>query len=188
MTVDASRTSTPASLDHLGDRVSALVDGALPRADHEIVLGHVAACATCRAAMDAERLAKQWVSHLAVPEPGMALVGRLLDVAAPRPVGAARPAVRSLAALSGLGATAAAVLLLGATAAPATNVATPGPVTGPSPRVSLLATTVSFAPPPALRRSRPAATGLPRAFDTATLPGPTPPLVEPVSLAFGVAR
>jgi hypothetical protein len=104
--------------DHLGDRVAAVADGALPPAELEQVFAHVAGCPACRAAVEAERAAKRWVMALHEPEPQLELLGRLLTISPTRPVHPiSRPSVRSLVALSGASATVAAVLLVGVTSA-----------------------------------------------------------------------
>ena len=205
-----SPVETGARHDHLGDRVASVADGALPPAELEQVLAHVAGCPACRAAVDAERAAKQWVTTLTAPELDLQLLGRLLTISPTRPVSpVSRPSLRSLAALSGAGATAAAVLLVGVTAAPAPGVAArPAERT---PELRATATAASWSVPAALaavlpavsvsvdpaassrqgmvRRAKPAATGLPAAFDVAAAPGPTPPWAAPVSLAVpGVTR
>jgi anti-sigma factor RsiW len=69
--------------EHLGERISALVDGELSHADRERALFHVANCATCRAALEEERAIKSRVAALAAPDPGEQLLARLRDLAAP---------------------------------------------------------------------------------------------------------
>jgi len=149
--------------EHLGDKASALVDGALAPREHERLLGHVALCPACRAVVDGEREAKAFVARLAQPEMGVALTAALLTVPgavnddrvpllAPvlEPLGASsrlpvalpatragRSSARAFAALSGVSATAAAVLIVGATA-PATGlVAASGPAVPPTQQATL---------------------------------------------------
>jgi hypothetical protein len=175
------------SSDHLGDRVAAVADGALPPAQLEQVLAHVAGCTPCRAAVDAERAAKHWVSALDAPAPDLQLLGRLLTLTptSPLPVTDQRSSLRSLVALSGASATAAVVLLVGVTATSSSSAAaTRGGLPGPLPSASV-ATVVH----PLVGRDRPAATGLPAVFDAAAGPAPTPPLVSlPVATVPGISR
>lgn len=65
---------------HLGDQVSALVDGELPPAVAERALAHVAWCAPCRALLDAERAARRTLAQAPDVEPSGALTARLLAV------------------------------------------------------------------------------------------------------------
>ncbi len=100
--------------DHLGDAVTALVDGQLDHPARERVLGHLAHCAPCRGEVEAHRRLKASLTRLrALPvEPSPDLAARLLAAAATRPAtpppstrrgprrprGAARPPVRPLRA------------------------------------------------------------------------------------------
>jgi Putative zinc-finger len=54
-------------VNHLGARVSALVDGQLRHTERDRALAHVAHCATCREAVDAERSVKTLLSGTPVP-------------------------------------------------------------------------------------------------------------------------
>ena len=56
-------------MNHLGARVSALVDGQLGHSERDRALAHVAHCATCREAVDAERTVKTLLASSAVPTP-----------------------------------------------------------------------------------------------------------------------
>jgi anti-sigma factor RsiW len=88
---------------HLGDRLAALVDGELGHDARDRALSHIAYCPTCRAALDAERLAKARVTDAAAPAPSGDLTRRLLELAEPgeplypqppaMPGGALRPPV-----------------------------------------------------------------------------------------------
>ena len=62
---------------HLGDRVSALVDGELDPATHERALVHLTDCTKCRAAVDAERRVKARLRALPANEPSADLLGSL---------------------------------------------------------------------------------------------------------------
>lgn len=70
-------------MTHLGDRVSALVDGQLPLDAVERAHAHLAHCRGCRDAVEAERLMKGRLSCLPAPEPASDLVGRLLAMGGP---------------------------------------------------------------------------------------------------------
>jgi Putative zinc-finger len=70
-------------MSHLGERVTALVDGQMPMESTERALMHVAGCPECRDAVELERLMKQRLASLRPPEPGLMLMGRLLDLAGP---------------------------------------------------------------------------------------------------------
>lgn len=70
-------------MTHLGERISALVDGQLPAEATERALMHVAGCPACREAVELERLTKQRLAALAPPPPGEQLLGRLLELAGP---------------------------------------------------------------------------------------------------------
>jgi hypothetical protein len=68
---------------HLGERVSALVDGQLPVDAIERAHAHLANCRDCRDAVEAERLMKARLSCLPAPGPGADLVARLLAMGGP---------------------------------------------------------------------------------------------------------
>jgi len=71
-------------MSHLGERISALVDGQLAPAEAERANGHLAACRECRAAAGAERLTKQRLRSLPDVAPGQALISSLLLIGGPR--------------------------------------------------------------------------------------------------------
>jgi hypothetical protein len=67
---------TPAE-QHLGDRLSALVDGELGHDTRERVLAHVATCAKCKAEVDAQRRLKNVFAEVAPPAPSESFLARL---------------------------------------------------------------------------------------------------------------
>ncbi|MGV4988242.1 zf-HC2 domain-containing protein [Streptomyces sp. NRAIS4] len=62
---------------HLGDRLSALVDGELGHETRERVLAHLATCARCKAEADAQRRLKNVFAEAAPPPPSASLLARL---------------------------------------------------------------------------------------------------------------
>ncbi|MFM9446251.1 anti-sigma factor family protein [Streptomyces acidiscabies] len=62
---------------HLGDRLSALVDGELGHDARERVLAHVATCAQCKTEVDAQRRLKGVFSEVAPPTPSESFLARL---------------------------------------------------------------------------------------------------------------
>lgn len=62
---------------HLGDRLSALVDGELGHDARERVLAHVATCPKCRAEVDAQRRLKNVFAKTAPPAPSESFLARL---------------------------------------------------------------------------------------------------------------
>ncbi|AYL38072.1 MULTISPECIES: anti-sigma factor family protein [Streptomyces] len=62
---------------HLGDRLSALVDGELGHDARERVLAHVATCAKCKAEVDAQRRLKNVFAAAAPPPPSESFLARL---------------------------------------------------------------------------------------------------------------
>ncbi|MFD7689694.1 zf-HC2 domain-containing protein [Streptomyces sp. NPDC059781] len=62
---------------HLGDRLSALVDGELGHDARERVLAHVATCAKCKAEVDAQRRLKNVFAQAAPPPPSESFLARL---------------------------------------------------------------------------------------------------------------
>ena len=222
--------------EHLGDRVSALVDAALDPREHERLLAHVAVCSACRLAVDGERAAKAWVSRLSQPEIGVALTATLLTLpggttgtttgrttrpgfAPPAvtpaatamdtdPVGqrrglplalpaarSGRSSVRTFAALSGAGATAAAVLFVGAAAAPATGVVassgvtpltTPASTAAAAPALTLTQAAATLTEPAATMPKPPAMPGAPTPL-VATAAGSTTAVLKTGVLTTAVS-
>ena len=70
-------------MNHLGEKVTSLVDSQLSVDAAERALMHIAGCDECREAVEIERLTKQRLAMLGGPEPGERLVGRLLELAGP---------------------------------------------------------------------------------------------------------
>jgi hypothetical protein len=70
-------------VSHLGDRVTALVDGQLPVEATERAHSHLAHCRECRDAVEIERLIKARLSCLDGPSPDGDLVSRLLAMGGP---------------------------------------------------------------------------------------------------------
>ncbi|MEU2064272.1 zf-HC2 domain-containing protein [Streptomyces sp. NPDC013455] len=62
---------------HLGDRLSALVDGELGHDTRERVLAHLATCARCKAEADAQRALKNVFAEAAPPPPSASFLARL---------------------------------------------------------------------------------------------------------------
>ncbi|MFV0133797.1 anti-sigma factor family protein [Streptomyces sp. HMX87] len=62
---------------HLGDRLSALVDGELGHDARERVLAHVATCPKCKAEVDAQRRLKNVFAETAPPAPSESFLARL---------------------------------------------------------------------------------------------------------------
>ncbi|CAL9573226.1 zf-HC2 domain-containing protein [Streptomyces sp. enrichment culture] len=62
---------------HLGDRLSALVDGELGHDARERVLAHVATCPKCKAEVDAQRRLKNVFAEAAPPAPSESFLARL---------------------------------------------------------------------------------------------------------------
>ena len=62
---------------HLGDRLSALVDGELGHETRERVLAHLATCAKCKAEADAQRRLKSVFAEMAPPPPSESFLARL---------------------------------------------------------------------------------------------------------------
>lgn len=68
---------------HLGDRISALVDGELDHDARDRVLGHLATCADCRAAADEQRRLKGSLAGAGAPAPSDALLRSLISMSEP---------------------------------------------------------------------------------------------------------
>lgn len=81
-------------MNHLGARVSALVDGQLGHSERDRALAHVAHCVTCRAAVDAERTVKALLSGASLPTPSDGLLASLHGLA--EPGGPVSPRPRSM--------------------------------------------------------------------------------------------
>lgn len=78
--MSGSRTDSAASglaEQHLGDRLSALVDGELGHEARERVLAHVATCPKCKAEVDAQRRLKNVFAETAPPPPSESFLARL---------------------------------------------------------------------------------------------------------------
>jgi anti-sigma factor RsiW len=112
---------------HLGDRVSALVDGQLSAAEEERAWAHAMTCPGCRRLIEREGWLKTRLSTMADPRaiasPGPGLIGALYDVRAWSAVDAIERrgrARRTALAAAGAGSVGAAVIgLLALTGAPA---------------------------------------------------------------------
>ncbi|MGW4557088.1 anti-sigma factor family protein [Streptomyces sp. NPDC004365] len=74
--MSGSRRPTPAE-QHLGDRLSALIDGELGHDTRERVLAHLATCAKCKAEADAQRRLKNVFAEAAPPPPSESFLARL---------------------------------------------------------------------------------------------------------------
>jgi putative zinc finger protein len=70
-------------VNHLGPRVSPLVDGELGHEARDRALAHVAHCPICREALEAERSIKSLLSSAATPEPSDRLLADLRGLAEP---------------------------------------------------------------------------------------------------------
>jgi anti-sigma factor RsiW len=68
---------------HLGERISALVDGALAADARDRALVHIAGCDQCRAEVESARLLKARLAVLPSPAVSAALTSRLLAMAEP---------------------------------------------------------------------------------------------------------
>ncbi len=104
---------------HLGDSLSALLDGELSPGEQEVARAHLAACPSCAEELSAVGQARSWVRGLPQVDPPFGFYERmLLDRPLPAaafagvPLGA-RPSLRRRAGLAALGAAAAAVTVLG---------------------------------------------------------------------------
>ena len=69
---------------HLGDRLTALIDGELDHGTRERMLGHLAQCDECRAEADAERRVKARLGAMAAPQVPVELMLGLLSLDANR--------------------------------------------------------------------------------------------------------
>ncbi|MEU3557668.1 zf-HC2 domain-containing protein [Streptomyces fragilis] len=75
---------TPAE-QHLGDRLSALVDGELGHEARERVLAHLATCTRCRVEADAQRRLKNVFAEVSGPTPSESFLARLQGLPAVGP-------------------------------------------------------------------------------------------------------
>ena len=98
-------------MSHLGDRVSALVDGELDHDARDRALAHLASCARCRAAVEEERWLKSRLRRLPASEPSANLLSALF--AAPQ-AKAVSVGAEVLQPATGAGGLRAGVLLTGA--------------------------------------------------------------------------
>lgn len=100
---------------HLGDALSALLDGELSQAQQETARAHLAACPECSAELAAVGQARSWVRGLPQVDPPFGFYERIL-LARPLPGTApfgARPSLRRRAGVAAFGAAAAAATVLG---------------------------------------------------------------------------
>jgi len=67
----------PITEQHLGDRLSALVDGELGHESRDRVLAHLVTCAKCKAEADAQRRLKNVFAEMAPPPPSESFLARL---------------------------------------------------------------------------------------------------------------
>ena len=74
-------------MDHLGERLSALVDGELGHAERDRALGHLAMCETCRFEAEMLRRLKRRLHQLDAPEPSHDFMGRLSAMTESSPAG-----------------------------------------------------------------------------------------------------
>ncbi|WP_405011725.1 zf-HC2 domain-containing protein [Kitasatospora sp. NBC_01539] len=79
----AMRTAEPPDGHHLGDRLSAYLDGELGHDARERVQSHLATCPDCLAEADEARAVKHLLARTDTPGPSTLLMARLLAVAAP---------------------------------------------------------------------------------------------------------
>ncbi len=100
---------------HLGDALSALLDGELSMAQQETARAHLAACPECTEELAAVGQARSWVRGLPQVDPPFGFYERILlnrPLPGTVPFGA-RPGLRRRAGIAALGAAAAAVTVLG---------------------------------------------------------------------------
>uniref|UniRef100_UPI000B058528 anti-sigma factor family protein n=1 Tax=Streptomyces hirsutus TaxID=35620 RepID=UPI000B058528 len=77
--------------EHLGDRLSALVDGELGHDARERVLAHVATCTKCKSELDAQRRLKNVFAEAAPPPPSESFLARLQGLPAGGDLGGGSP-------------------------------------------------------------------------------------------------
>jgi anti-sigma factor RsiW len=95
---------------HLGEVLSALLDGELAAGQEEVARAHLARCPACADELAAVRQARTWVRALPPVDPPFGFYERMLLDANGYQV---RPGLRRRAGLAALGAAAAAVTVLG---------------------------------------------------------------------------
>ena len=99
---------------HLGDALSALLDGELPRPQEEAARSHLAVCPDCAEELLAVREARTWVRGLPPVEPPFGFYQRMLRGAPLSAPKLTHPSeLRRRAGVAALGAAAAAVTVLG---------------------------------------------------------------------------
>jgi len=76
VTTDDPRAATPSA--HLGDALSALLDGELGDADAAAARAHLATCSTCEAELAATGQARSWLRGLSPVEPPTDFFERLI--------------------------------------------------------------------------------------------------------------
>ncbi|HXP58135.1 MAG TPA: zf-HC2 domain-containing protein [Streptosporangiaceae bacterium] len=123
-------------MSHLGDRLSALIDGELNAAERDRVHAHLAGCAECRAEANELRALKKELRDLGDVPPGDGLTRRLIGIAEPgAPVPPRRQARRMTGSSSrprpGFRTVPGAVGGTGPASRPPSR---PAPVRGPGPR------------------------------------------------------
>ena len=100
---------------HLGDALSALLDGELSMAQQETARAHLAACPECAEELAAVGQARSWVRGLPQVDPPFGFYERILrdrPLPGTAPFGVS-PSLRRRAGVAALGAAAAAVTVLG---------------------------------------------------------------------------
>ncbi|MFD0631026.1 anti-sigma factor family protein [Catenulispora yoronensis] len=80
---------------HLGDRLTALIDGELDHGTRDRMLGHLAQCDDCRREADAERRVKARLGTMAAPQVPVELMLGLLSMDTNRGAGAGAGAAPS---------------------------------------------------------------------------------------------
>ncbi|MFB9840048.1 anti-sigma factor family protein, partial [Actinoallomurus acaciae] len=70
-------------MTHLGERLTALVDGELGHDERDRALAHLAACDLCRAEADALRALKRRLRAMGDADPGERLLARLQAMGEP---------------------------------------------------------------------------------------------------------
>jgi anti-sigma factor RsiW len=102
---------------HLGDALSALLDGELPGPQQAAAHVHLAGCPACARELQAVSQARTWVRALPPVDPPFGFYERMLLGRAPVPAGAVafanRAGLRRRAGIAAFGAAAAAVTVLG---------------------------------------------------------------------------